>query len=201
MASSPTRPRLRARYERRRDGVARAAAAVFAQRGYDQTSVQELTQAMGLAAGGLYHYFESKEQLLIHICDQLVEPLLVRANELLARVEQPEQQLRELVHLWVAHVVEHRDHMLVFDQERHVVERGINWRRVRSSRKQFERLLEQTLARVEQTRAEPGWDRRVALSALLGMVNYTAQWYRARGRLAPEQIADGYVELILGQPG
>ena len=35
------------------------------------------------------------------------------------------------------------------------------------------------------------------LLALLGMVNHTAQWYRPRAALSPEQIADGYVTLLL----
>ena len=83
--SPPTRPALRARYDRRRELVVETAARVFAERGYDQTSVQELTEAMGLAAGGLYHYFESKQQLLIEICDQLMDPLLDDARALLAR--------------------------------------------------------------------------------------------------------------------
>ena len=39
---------------------------------------------MGLASGGLYHYFASKEQLLIRICDQLMEPLLDETRALLA---------------------------------------------------------------------------------------------------------------------
>jgi hypothetical protein len=30
------------------------------------------------------------------------------------------------------------------------------------------------------------------------MFNHTAQWYRSCGRLSPEQIADGYVDLLLG---
>ena len=30
------------------------------------------------------------------------------------------------------------------------------------------------------------------------MVNHTAQWYRPRGRLAATEIADGYVDLLLG---
>jgi hypothetical protein len=78
------------------------------------------------------------------------------------------------VRLWVEHVVTHRDHMLVFQQERHLIERGRAWRGVRASRKAFERLAEDALAR-----AGAGSDRpRLALSALLGMVNHTAQWYR-----------------------
>jgi phage-related protein len=103
--------------------------------------------------------------------------------------------LRALVRLWVEHVVTHRDHMLVFQQERHVIERGATWRGVRASRKAFERLAEDAL---ERAGAATAADPRLALSALLGMVNHTAQWYRPRGRLSATEIADGYVDLLLG---
>jgi AcrR family transcriptional regulator len=197
--SPPTRPALRARYDRRRELVVETAARVFAERGYDQTSVQELTEAMGLASGGLYHYFESKQQLLIEICDQLMDPLLEQARVLLASGEAPDDQLRALVRLWVAHVVEHRDHMLVFQQERHLIERGDEWRNVRDSRKQFERLVAAALDRVRSEGDAWPEDGRLALAALLGMVNHTAQWYRVRGRLKPQDVADGYVDLLLGR--
>jgi TetR/AcrR family transcriptional regulator, cholesterol catabolism regulator len=190
--SSPTRPALKQRYERRQDELVRQAAREFARRGYDQTTMQELAASMGLATGALYHYFASKEELLRAICDQLMEPLLVRARALEASPGDGERRLRELVRLWVAHVVEHRDHMLVFQQERHVIESGERWRSVRVSRKAFERVVAVTLAGVAARAREP-----LPLLALLGMVNHTAQWYRPRGALSPEQIADGYVTLLL----
>jgi AcrR family transcriptional regulator len=198
LATPPTRPALRRRYDRRRQQLTLDAARVFAERGFDQTSVQELTEAMGLASGGLYHYFGSKQQLLIHICDQLLDPLLDEARALLASADAPEDQLRALVRLWVAHVIDHRDHMLVFQQERHLIERGDEWRGVRASRKQSERLLAELLARVQDTNGGLPGDRRLALSALLGMVNHTPQWYRRNGRLTPQEVADGYVDLVLG---
>ena len=74
----PTRPALRERYERRRREVIATAARLFAERGYQETSMSELTAATGLAAGGLYHYIESKDELLIAICDELLDPLLER---------------------------------------------------------------------------------------------------------------------------
>lgn len=196
----PTRPALRDRYDRRQQRVVLEAAKVFAERGYDQTSIQDLADAIGLAAGGLYHYIGSKERLLISICDQLMEPLLDGAAALVEEDAPPAGQLRALVRLWVGHVVEHRDHMLVFQQERHVIERGAQWRGVRSSRKRFERLVDDVLARVEAGGEAAFADRRLAVSALLGMVNHTAQWYRPRGRLSPEEIANGYVDLLLGAP-
>jgi AcrR family transcriptional regulator len=199
VATPPTRPALRERYDRRQQQVVLTAARLFAECGYEETSVQELTEATGLTAGGLYHYFGSKEQLLIHICDQLMDPLLGRAGDLLAGDQPPEEQLRLLTRLWVGHVVAHRDHMLVFQQQRHVIERGGQWRGVRASRKQFERLVADVLARVQEADGGLPGDRRLALSALLGMVNHTAQWYRPKGRLTPDEIADGYVDLLLGR--
>jgi len=195
----PTRPALRDRYDRRQQRVVLEAAKVFAERGYDQTSIQDLAQALGLAAGGLYHYIGSKERLLISICDQLMEPLLEGATALVEAEAPPAEQLRALVRLWVGHVVEHRDHMLVFQQERHVIERGAQWRGVRSSRKRFERLVDAVLGRVEASGEAAFADRRLAVAALLGMVNHTAQWYRPRGRLTPREVADGYVDLLLGR--
>ncbi|HZE04685.1 MAG TPA: TetR/AcrR family transcriptional regulator [Solirubrobacteraceae bacterium] len=192
MAGAPSRPALRERYDRRRQEVVYEAAKAFARHGYDTTTMQELAAAMGLATGALYHYFGSKEQLLMAICDQLMDPLLEQATELLDEPASPHQQLRELVALWVAHVIAHRDHMLVFQQERHLIESGERWRRVRSSRKAFERLVAGVLERAS-LRADP----RLALLALLGMVNHTAQWYRPRGDLTPEQIASGYVDLLV----
>jgi AcrR family transcriptional regulator len=155
--------------------------------------MQELADAVGIAAGGLYHYFGSKEQLLIRICDALMNPLLAEARELLKSGDSPEDQLRELIQLWVEHVVAHRDHMLVFQQERHVIEHGPQWKGVRDDRKAFERLVEQALTRVDTQADDP----RLALSALLGMVNHTAQWFRPRGRLTAREVADGYADLLL----
>jgi AcrR family transcriptional regulator len=196
VATRPSRPALRERYDRRRQQAVEDAARVFAHRGYDQTSMQQLADDLGVAAGSLYHYFGGKEQLLIAICDQLMDPLLEEARTLLRTDDPPEVRLRALVRLWVAHVIAHRDHMLVFQQERHLIETGEQWRVVRERRKQFERLVDDALGRVHDQGLARMVDRRLALAALLGMVNHTAQWHRPRGRLSPTEIADGYVDLI-----
>lgn len=197
--SPPTRPALRARYDARRREVVATAAKLFAERGYDGTSMSELTEATGLAAGGLYHYIEGKDDLLIAICDELLEPLLERAREIVATEAPPIEQLRELVGAWVAHVVEHRDHMLVFTQERQAIESEARWRRVRSQRKAFEKIADEVMARGEADGSMTFADRRLSLLALLGMVNYTAQWVRPSGRLTAEEIAAGYCAMVLSE--
>lgn len=106
-------------------------------------------------------------------------------------------QLRALLHAWLEQIASHRDHMLVFAQERHVIEREPQWRRVRGQRKAFEKLLDDVLARGEREGSMHFEDRAFTLLTLLGMVNYTPQWLSPRGRLTPAQIADGYCDTIL----
>jgi AcrR family transcriptional regulator len=195
--SPPTRPALRERYERKRREVIATAARLFAERGFQETSMSDLTEATGLAAGGLYHYISGKDELLFSICDELLDPLLERAREIAAAGAPPAEQLRAVLQVWLEHIASHQDHMLVFAQERHVIEREPQWRRVRGQRKAFEQLLDDILARGEADGSMSFEDRPFTLLALLGMVNYTPQWLRPRGRLSPEQIADRYCDLIL----
>jgi TetR/AcrR family transcriptional regulator, cholesterol catabolism regulator len=193
----PTRPALRARYEGRRGEVIAAAAEAFAAGGYKETSIADLSEATGLAAGGIYHYIGSKENLLIAICDDLLAPLLVEGREIVAAGGPPEEQLRSLLRAWLAHVETHRAHMLVFAQERHLIEREPQWRAVRRQRKQFEELLDGILAAGEADGSMAFDDRGLTLLALLGMVNYTPTWLRPHGRLSADDVADGYCALIL----
>jgi AcrR family transcriptional regulator len=197
MSTRPASPALAARYDRRRGDVIGAAARVFAAQGFHATSMQDLIEATGLTAGGLYHYISSKDALLVAICDELMEPLLEQARAIVAGQAPADEQLRELVRVWVAHVERSRDHMLVFQQERHVLERGAQWRHVRQQRKDFEALVADVLARGERDGALHVRDRDLTLRALLGMVNHTPQWFRSRGRLTATEVADGYVDLLL----
>jgi TetR/AcrR family transcriptional regulator, cholesterol catabolism regulator len=197
-AAPPARPALRARYDRRQQEVVAAAARVFAEQGFHATTMQDLTAATGLTAGGLYHYIGSKDRLLVRICDELMQPLLAQVREIVSSDRSAEAQLREVVRAWLRHVERYRDYVLVFQQERHVLERGAQWRAVRRQRKDFEELLAGVLERGERDGRFRFADRDLALRALLGMVNHTAQWFRPRGRLNADEIADGYVKLLLG---
>ncbi len=197
-AAPPTRPALRERYDRRQERVVQVAAELFAERGYAATSMTDLSEATGLAAGGLYHYIGSKKQLLFRICDELMEPLLAEARAIAATDEPAVTQLRQLLRAWLEHIARHRHHMTVFQQERHLIEHDPQWRTVRRRRKDFELILDDVLERCEREGALSFPDRALTVRALLGMVNHTSTWLRPRGRLSPEQIADGYYDMLLG---
>ena len=197
MANPPTSPDLRRRYDERQRDVIDTCAKVFAQRGYHATSIPDLVEATGLARGGLYHYIGSKEDALFRIFDELMDPLLERVRALLAEPGSAEQHLRRLAREWMAHVEDHRWHMTVFQQERHTIASGPRWSEVRRARREFEALLAGVLDRgvAEGDFAIP--DAGLTALAFLGMVNYSPVWFRPRGRLSAEAIADGFCDVLL----
>lgn len=197
MNTPPSRPAQRARYERRRRELVNAAARVFAERGYHGTSIEHLVQATGLARGGLYHYTESKEALLFGILDELMEPLLQRAGEILEAPATPEEHLRAVCRAWLDHIASHRYHLIVFNQERGTLERDPRWSDVRDARKAFENVLAGILRRGQADGSFVIDDLQLTLFTLLGAVNHTPQWFSPSGRLTPEQIADHFVNVFL----
>ncbi|HYV15611.1 MAG TPA: TetR/AcrR family transcriptional regulator [Conexibacter sp.] len=197
MPAPPTRPALRARYDRRRQEVVDVAAQLFAQRGYHGTSIEDLIAATGLTRGGLYHYTDSKQGLLFGVLDELMDPLLEQARGIVGEPGRPEEHLRLVARAWLAHVAAHLDHMVVFERERATLEADPRWEQVRRARREFEHLLAGVL---ERGRADGSFaidDPQLVLLALLGMVNHTANWLRPAGRLRPEQVADSFCDVLL----
>jgi hypothetical protein len=67
----------------------------------------------------------------------------------------------------------------------------------RKARRSFEELLAGILLRGQEDGSFAIRDPHLALRALLGAVNHTPQWFAPSGRLEPEEIADGYCDVIL----
>jgi AcrR family transcriptional regulator len=193
----PSRPRLRARYERRLEAIVALAAREFARRGFHNTSIDDLVAASGLQRGGLYHYIESKQQLLLLIHDQLLRPLLEQAREIAGSDADAGEQLRALIRVWVMHVAAHRDHMTVFNEERRLIESVPEWARVREQRREFQTILGGVLRRGVDGGSFAIADGDVALMSILGIVNHMPQWFDSAGRLSPEEVADHCADLVL----
>jgi AcrR family transcriptional regulator len=69
------RPPLQKRSIARHAAILEAARTLFAEKGYEATSIGDLVEATGIAAGAFYLYFESKRQLLIVLMNELLERL------------------------------------------------------------------------------------------------------------------------------
>jgi TetR/AcrR family transcriptional regulator, cholesterol catabolism regulator len=194
----PVIPARRERYEARRDEVIDVAARVFAERGYDATTIDDLTEATGLGRGGLYHYIGNKRDLLIQIHERFLNPLLEQAREIAGRGLDPEQELRSFAHALMDNIHRYRHQVTVFFHEWRAIEGDPRFEQVRQERREFESLI---AAALERGRADGTFafrDARIALLGFLGMINYTPQWYEPGGRMRADDIAEEFSDIFLG---
>ncbi len=67
--------RRQRRIEKRRQEIIKAAAQIFAGKGYANTTTKELAEAADMAEGTLYNYFEGKREILLAILNEMCVPI------------------------------------------------------------------------------------------------------------------------------
>ena len=189
--------RTRERYEGRRQEVADIAARVFAERGYDATSIDDLVEATGLQRGGLYHYMEGKKDLLIRIHGRFIEPLLAESRDICATAPAPDIALRLLARALMENIDRYRDQVTVFFNEWRMIEHDPEWTEIRASRKEFADMIGSVLERGARDGVFTISDQRMTLFAFLGMINYSHQWFDPDGRVTAAEVADHFCDIFL----
>ncbi len=98
-AAGPRRPQKRSEQNRQR--ILAAAEHLFAERGYTDTSIDAVAEAVDMHQPGIYYYFPSKQALYEEVVRNAIAPLDDRIKELLISSDAPEERLLASVAAWV----------------------------------------------------------------------------------------------------
>ncbi|NBM17398.1 TetR family transcriptional regulator [Streptomyces sp. GC420] len=174
-----------------------AATRLFAERGYDKTSVQEIVEAAGVTKGALYHYFGSKDDLLHEIYGRVLR-LQQERLDAIARSDAPvEKRLREAAADVVVTSIENLDDATIFMRSIHQLSPEKD-KQVRAERRRyhekFRALVEEGQKAGVFSTATPA---DLVVDYHFGSVHHLSSWYRPDGPLTPEQIADHLADLLL----
>ncbi len=101
----------------KRDAILKAATEVFARRGYFQSQVADIARAAGVAAGTVYLYFRSKDDLLVSIFERTMKDTLAAGRSAIAGVTDPRERLRQIARLHLERMGRDRDLAVVFQVE------------------------------------------------------------------------------------
>ena len=101
----------------KRERIVNAAITAFAQNGYHQATMAAVAREAGVAAGTIYLYFKSKDDLLISIFEEKVQGFIDKFHRQLAQEESAEIKLRKLVELHLFEMQNRPDLATVFQLE------------------------------------------------------------------------------------
>lgn len=83
--------------EKKRKEIIEAAIVVFSRIGYHRATIREIAEEAGVGKGTVYEYFESKEDLFLHMSEYLYERYMQSQRDALESIENPEEQIRSLI--------------------------------------------------------------------------------------------------------
>src|SRR5213592_3037964 len=83
----------------KRDAILRAATDVFAARGFFNSQVADVARAAGVAAGTVYLYFRSKDDLLVSIFERTMREAIDQGRACVAPLAEPVDKLRAIARL------------------------------------------------------------------------------------------------------
>ena len=115
--SSARRPPRSQHAGDKRDLILKAATKLFAHRGFFNAQVADVAREAGIAAGTVYLYFQSKDDLLISIFERTMHEGLDAAKQALAGVSDPVERLRRLARVHLERLGQDRDLAVVFQVE------------------------------------------------------------------------------------
>jgi len=164
------------------------AVTVFNERGYDGTSMEDLSRRLGIAKSSIYYHVTSKEDLLAMALDRALDGLFSVAAQARARDEPAIDRLEHLVRGSVGVLADTLPYVTLLLRARGNTDTE---RRALSRRRQFDQIVADLVIQAESDGdIRPDVDPAVTARLLFGMVNSIVEWYRPGSARARDGLAD-----------
>lgn len=185
-------------YDSVKQSILDCAANLFASKGFASTSINEVAAAAGLSKAGIYHYFDSKSEILRAMLTEHLETVTEIVDTALNTSEPPRSKFicftRLLIESYTQAASRNQHAVLMSDMESlPPKDREFVVTTERRIIRSIERLLQSIHPELEE---HPDFVRPLTM-LFFGMINWTDNWYSEKGRLAPVELATLAAELFL----
>ncbi|WP_167504224.1 TetR/AcrR family transcriptional regulator [Streptomyces malaysiensis] len=182
----------------RRAELLAVAADVFAEQGYNATTVRQIADAAGMLAGSLYYHFDSKESMLDEILSGFLDELWAGYDAVLEADLAPRATIEALVTESFREIDRHRAAVAIYQKESRHLSTQPRFVYLAASQEKFEKVWLGALERGVAAHAfRADLDVRLTYRFVRDTVWVAASWYRPGGQHSPEEIARQYLSMVL----
>jgi len=181
--------------EAKRLSILRTAARIFAERGYHNTSVSDVADVLGVSKPFLYYYLKNKEDILFE-CSRIATEQLHEVLEAVRTLRGTAWEKLQLLFRGYARVMS-TDFGACLIRSTTPGSLPPDLReKLFTGRRRLNREVERILAEGIADGSIRSLHPRLASFALFGAFNWITTWYRHGGAMAPETVADTYLDLF-----
>jgi AcrR family transcriptional regulator len=191
-ASPDARPRDR---ERKRYAVILTAARAFSERGYHNTSIDDLARALNITKPTIYHYVENKEQLLFE-CFRAGLKQIMEAFEEVEESNAPARARLATVMTRYAEAMTSEFGWCMVQAENQDLSADMS-KKVRALKSEIDHGIRRLIKEGALDGSIRKCDAKITAFAVAGAMNWIAYWYRSGDTLTATEVADLFIELFL----
>jgi AcrR family transcriptional regulator len=170
---------------------------LFARRGYDATSVNDIVAAAKVTKGAFYHYFTSKDDLLRLLHEEYIDGELAALREIRAADLPPAEALTRVIEHILVGLPEHQRSMGVFLRDRRSLS-DESFTALKAKRDEWDEMFTDIIeSGIASGHFAPAGDARIIGFGVVGMCVWAQEWFDPEGRSSPEAIARAYAALVL----
>lgn len=179
------------------DRLIAAATRLFAEQGYQDTTVQEVVAAAGVTKGAMYHYFASKDDLLHQIYHRILVVQLQRLQQFAVAEGPIEQRLHDAAVDVIATTVQNFDDLTIVARCMHLLEPA-KLAAVRAERRRYHELFRAMVEEGQRTGVfGDDVEADLVVAHFFGAVHHLPAWFRPSGRLTGRELGEQYARLLL----
>ncbi|QGK70642.1 TetR family transcriptional regulator [Allosaccharopolyspora coralli] len=174
-----------------------AATTLFADHGFEATSVQRIVDAAGVTKGAMYHYFDSKDDLLHEIYARVLRVQTARMEQAVASTDPVDRRLHAVAADVVVTTADNLDDTVIFFRSMHMLHPDTQ-AEVRAQRRRYHERVRELVE--EGQRAGVFRDDKPAdlvVDYFFGSVHHLGSWFRPDGEWTPEQVGEHFADLLL----
>jgi len=180
----------------RRADLLRVCARLFREKGFDGTSIRDISRAAEMHSGSPFYHFKSKQDMLVAVMEQGLTDGLLHLEAAAMQKLSPPEKFRKLVRVHLETICgDGRDFIPVMLYDWRSLTPA-NRRRVIALKDRYDALWQKVTDELQAEGVMQG-DAQLARLFTFGVLNWTARWYRAGGRKSLDEIAAEAARFLL----
>ncbi|TDD70888.1 TetR/AcrR family transcriptional regulator [Actinomadura darangshiensis] len=181
----------------RRAHLVRLAAELFAEKGFQATTVRNIADEAGILSGSLYHHFDSKESIVDEILSGFFTDVMAAYQAVLDENDDPRDRIAGLVRVAFGTLEPHRAAITVMQNDWNYLRGMDRFAYLTKSEDEVEKMWVSTLqAGQDEGVFRPDLDPKLTYRMIRDTVWVAVRWFRPGGRLNAQGLAEHYLKVM-----
>ena len=180
-----------------KEEITKQSVKLFQEKGFSETSIQDIVDSLGVTKGTFYYYFTSKEILLMEIHLRYIDDLLIRQKVIIDSMKTCRDKIIRIVSLIILDIEKQRANGRVYFREMRNLTPE-NTKKIKKKREEFRLNIVDVLSEgIESGEFRENLDPKMIAFAILGVTNWSYNWFNPDGEVSVEDLAEKYVDFVL----